>query len=169
MVYYHRLVKDFRLSPVSDHTSRMAITVTIDSVPTSYPATLTDQFYMVVYGYPIYPPSPCMDQVDDDHPVIWQSTTETTTTPTHPRSKEKQKKTTVTPRSHGDQVPHPVHLYCNVGESSIVGNQIRISLETCPIKTTPSSGNRNTCSITGYAGTRWRLWKWKWPRRPVTC
>ena len=75
MVYYHRLVKDFRLSPVSDHTSRMAITVTIDSVPTSYPATLTDQFYMVVYGYPIYPPWPCMDQVDDDHPVIRQSTT----------------------------------------------------------------------------------------------
>ena len=60
MVYYHRLVQYFRLTQYLDHTSQVTITVTIDSVPTSYPATLTDQFYVVVYGYPIYPPWPPM-------------------------------------------------------------------------------------------------------------
>lgn len=60
----------------------------------------------------------------------------------------------------------PVHLYCNVGESSIVGNQITNFLR---IKTNPPGGNRNTCSITGWAGTRWRLWKWKCPVRTEPC
>ena len=148
MVYYHRLVQDFRLTQYSDGTSQITITVTIDAVPTSYPATLTDQFYVVVYGYTIAAPWPPMSQVDDvydDHPVIGRgttttstsSTTETTTTPTHKGSQEKQKKTTVIPVSHGDQVPRPVHLYCNVGEISIVGTQITNFLRDLPYKDDP--------------------------------
>ena len=148
MVYYHRLVQDFRLTQYSDSTSQITITVTIDAVPTSYPATLTDQFYVVVYGYTIaalWPPMIQVDDVYDDHPVIRRgttttstsSTTETTTTPTHKGSQDKQKKTTVTPVSHGDQVPRPVHLYCNVGESSIVGTQITNFLRDLPYKDDP--------------------------------
>ena len=56
LVYYHRLLQDFRLTQWSDRTSRLYITVTIDGVPTSYPATLTDQCYVVVYGYTIGAP-----------------------------------------------------------------------------------------------------------------
>ena len=148
MVYYHRLVADFRLMPVgaSSHSYRVYVKVTMDQVPSSYPATLTDQFYVVAYGYPIVPQWPRVDEVDDvydDHPVIRRSTTttttsssttESTTTPTHPGSKETQKKTTVT---HRDQVSRPVHLYCNVGESSIVGNQITNFLRDLPYKDDP--------------------------------
>ena len=65
MVYYHRLVQEFRLTQWSDSTSPVYVTVTIDAVPTSYPATLTDQCYVVVYGYPIFPPWPPISQVDD--------------------------------------------------------------------------------------------------------
>ena len=43
MVYYHRLVQDFRLTQWSNDTSRVYVTVTIDAVLTSYPVTLTDQ------------------------------------------------------------------------------------------------------------------------------
>ena len=114
LVYYHRLVQDFRLTPQSDHASRLFLKVTIDGVPTSYPATLTDQCYVVVYGYPIpahEPPFTQVDDVYDDHPVIRRgttttstsSTTETTTTPTHQGSQDKQKKTTVTPATHGER------------------------------------------------------------------
>ena len=148
MVYYHRLVQDFRLTQYSDDTSRLYVTVTIDGVPTSYPATLTDQMYVVVYGYAIWSPWPRMDQVDDvydDHPVIRRgttttstsSTTETTTKPTHQGSQDKQKKTTVTPSTHGEQATRPVHLYCNVGESSIVGTQITNFLRDLPYKDQP--------------------------------
>ena len=80
MVYYHRLVQDFRLTPQSDSTSQITITVTMDGVPATYPATLTDQFYVVVYGYTIAAPFPPMSQVDDvydDHPVIRRDTTTT--------------------------------------------------------------------------------------------
>ena len=147
LVYYHRLVQDFRLTQWSDST-RLYITVTIDGVPTSYPATLTDQCYVVVYGYTIAAPWPRMDQVDDvydDHPIIRRSTTttstssttETTTKSTHKGSQEKQKKTTVTPTSHGEQATRPVHLYCNVGESSIVGTQITNFLRDLPYKDQP--------------------------------
>ena len=126
----------------------MYVTVTIDSVPTSYPATFTDQFYVVVYGYPIYPPWPPMSQVDDvydDHPVMRRSTTttsttsitETTTKPTHKGSQDKQKKTTMTPVLHGDHPPRPVHLHCNVGKSSIVGTQITNFLRDLPYKDDP--------------------------------
>jgi len=122
--------------------------VTIDQVPTTYPATLTDQFYVVVYGYTIGRPWPPMDQVDDvydAHPVIQRSTTttstssstETTDTPTHQGSQDKQKKITVTPVSHGDQASRPVYLYCNVGESSIVGTQITNFLRDLPYKDDP--------------------------------
>ena len=148
LVYYHRLVQDFRLTQWSDRTSRLYITVTIDGVPTSYPATLTDQCYVVVYGYTIGAPWPPMSQVDDvydDHPVIRRdttttstsSTTETTTTPTHQGSQDKQKKTTVTPATHGEPATRPVHLYCNVGESSIVGTQITNFLRDLPYKDQP--------------------------------
>ena len=148
MVYYHRLVQDFRLTQQSDHTSRMHVTVTMDGVPKSYPATLTDQFYVVVYGYDIAAPWQPISQVTDvydDHPVIRRgttttstsSTTQTTTTPTHTGSQEKQKKTTVTPTTHGDQASRPVHLYCNVGESSIVGTQITNFLRDLPYKDQP--------------------------------
>ena len=100
-MYYHRLVQDFRLTSLSDSASRLHVTVTIDDVPTSYPATLTDQCYVVVYGYTIAAPWPPMSQVDDvydDHPVIRRgttttstsSTTETTTKPTHKESDDKQ-------------------------------------------------------------------------------
>ena len=148
MVYYHRLVQDFRLTQYSDDTSRLYVTVTIDGVPTSYPATLTDQSYVVVYGYAIWSPWPRMDEVDDvydDHPVIRRgttttstsSTTETTTKPTHQGSQDKQKKTTVTPATHGELATRPVHLYCNVGESSIVGTQITNFLRDLPYKDQP--------------------------------
>ena len=147
MVHYHRLVQDFRLMQWSDDTSRVYVTVTIDAVPTSYPATLTDQLYVVVYGYPIFPPWPPMSQVDDvydDHAVIRRSTTtsstssttETTTKPTHKGSEEKQN-TTVMPATHGEQATRPVHLYCNVGESSIVGTQITNFLRDLPYKDQP--------------------------------
>ena len=145
LVYYHRLVQDFRLTQQSDHTSRLYLNVTIDGVPTSYPATLTDQCYVVVYGYTIpahEPPFSQVDDVYDDHPVIRRSTTttstssttETTTQPTHKGSQDKQKKTTVTPATHGEQATRPVHLYCNVGESSIVGTQITNFLRDLPYK-----------------------------------
>ena len=148
MVYYHRLVQEFRLTQWSDSTSRVYVTVTIDAVPKSYPATLTDQCYVVVYGYPIFPPWPPISQVDDvydDHPVIRRSTTtsstssttETITKPTHKGSEEKQKKTTVTPATHGEQATRSVHLYCNVGESSIVGTQITNFLRDLPYKDQP--------------------------------
>ena len=148
MVYYHRLVQDFRLTAQSDHSSRLHVTVTIDDVPTSYPATLTDQCYVVVYGYTIGAPWPPLSQVDDvydAHPVIRRdttttstsSTTETTTTPTHTGSQDKQKKTTVTPATHGEPATRPVHLYCNVGESSIVGTQITNFLRDLPYKDAP--------------------------------
>ena len=148
LVYYHRLVQDFWLTQESDSTSRPYLTVTIDAVPTSYPATLTDQMYVVVYGYTIAAPWPRMDQVTDvydDHPVIRRSTTttstssttETTTKPTHKGSQDKQKKTTVTPSTHGEQATRPVHLYCNVGESSIVGTQITNFLRDLPYKDQP--------------------------------
>ena len=148
LVYYHRLMQDFRLTQWLDSSSRLHVTVTIDGVPTSYPATLTDQCYVVVYGYTIAAPWPRMDQVDDvddDHPVIRRSTTttstssttETTTKPTHKGSEDKQKKTTVTPATHGEQATRPVHLYCNVGESSIVGTQITNFLRDLPYKDAP--------------------------------
>ena len=148
LVYYHRLLQDFRLTQWSDRTSRLYITVTIDGVPTSYPATLTDQCYVVVYGYTIGAPWPPMSQVDDvydDHPVIRRgttttstsSTTETTSKPTHKGSQDKQKKTTVTPATHGEPATRPVHLYCNVGESSIVGTQITNFLRDLPYKDQP--------------------------------
>ena len=148
MVYYHRLVQDFRLTAQSDHSSRLHVTVTIDDVPTSYPATLTDQCYVVVYGYTIpahEPPFSQVDDVYDDHPVIRRSTTttstssttETTTQPTHKGSQDKQKKTTVTPATHGEPATRPVHLYCNVGESSIVGTQITNFLRDLPYKDQP--------------------------------
>ena len=148
LVYYHRLVQDFRLTQQSDHTSRLYLKVTIDGVPTSYPATLTDQCYVVVYGYTIpahEPPFSQVDDVYDDHPVIRRSTTttstssttETTTQPTHKGSQDKQKKTTVTPVSHGEPATRPVHLYCNVGESSIVGTQITNFLRDLPYKDQP--------------------------------
>ena len=149
MMYYHRQVADFRNIDFQGADSfRLKVTVTMKNVPTTYPSTLTDQFYVVVYGYPIYPPWPRMDQVDDvydDHPVIRRSitttstssTTESTTTPTHTGSKEKRKKTTVTPVSYGEKVPRPVHLYCNVGESSIVGTQITNFLRDLPYKDDP--------------------------------
>ena len=148
MVYYHRLVQDFRLTQYSDHTSQITITATMDGVPTTYPATLTDQFYVVVYGYTIHAPWPPMSQVDDvydDHPVIRRGTTttssssstETTDQPTHQGSQEKQKKTTVTPATHGHPTSRPVHLYCNVGESSIVGTQITNFLRDLPYKDEP--------------------------------
>ena len=148
MVYYHRLVQDFRLTQYSDSSSRLHVTVTSDDVPKSYPATLTDQCYVVVYGYTIGAPWPPMSQVDDvydDHPVIQRSTTttstssttETTTQPTHKGSQDKQKKTTVTPVSHGEPATRPVHLYCNVGESSIVGTQITNFLRDLPYKDQP--------------------------------
>ena len=148
LVYYHRLVQDFRLTQWSDRTSRLYITVTIDGVPTSYPATLTDQCYVVVYGYTIAAPWLPMSQVDDvydDHPVIRRGTTTTstssstemTTQPTHKGSQDKQKKTTVKPATHGEQATRPVHLYCNVGESSIVGTQITNFLRDLPYKDQP--------------------------------
>ena len=148
LVYYHRLVQDFRLTQWSDRSSRLYITVTIDGVATSYPATLTDQCYVVVYGYTISAPWPPMSQVDDvydDHPIIRRgttttstsSTTETTTKPAHKGSQDKQKKTTVTPATHGEQATRPVHLYCNVGESSIVGTQITNFLRDLPYKDQP--------------------------------
>jgi len=43
----------------------------------------------------------------------------------------------VTPVSHGDQASRPVHLYCNVGESSIVGTQITNFLRDLPYKDEP--------------------------------
>jgi len=146
MVYYHRIVADFRNTMIggadsNNNTYRIWIDVTIDQVPTTYPATLTDQFYVVVYGYNIEPPWKLISVVEDvydEHPVIRRSTTssttETTDTPTHQGSQEKQKKTTVTPVSHGDQASRPVHLYCNVGESSIVGTQITNFLRDLPYK-----------------------------------
>ena len=148
MVYYHRLVQDFRLTQQADHTSRLYLKVTMDGVPKTYPATLTDQFYVVVYGYDTAAPWKPLSQVDDvydDHPVIRRgttttsssSTTQTTTTPTHTGSQDKQKKTTVTPTTHGDQASRPVHLYCNVGESSIVGTQITNFLRDLPYKDQP--------------------------------
>ena len=148
MVYYHRLVQDFRLTQQSDSTSQITITVTIDGVPTSYPATLTDQFYVVVYGFNIpahESPFSQVDDVYDDHPVIRRgttttsssSTTETTDKPTRTGSQDKQKKTTVTPATHGEQTSRPVHLYCNVGESSIVGTQIINFLRDLPYKDAP--------------------------------
>ena len=148
LMYYHRLVQDFRLTQQSGRTSRLYLKVPIDGVPTSYPATLTDQCYVVVYGYTIGAPWPPMSQVDDvydDHPVIRRSTTttstssttETTTKPTHKGSQDKQKKTTVTPATHGEQATRPVHLYCNVGESSIVGTQITNFLRDLPYKDQP--------------------------------
>ena len=107
LVYYHRLVQDLRLTQQSDSTSQITVTVTMDGVPTTYPATLTDQCYVVVYGYTIAAPWPPMSQVDDvydDHPVIQRDTTttssssstETTDKPTHTGSQDKQKK------DHGD-------------------------------------------------------------------
>jgi len=117
--------------------------VTIDQVPTTYPVTLTDQLYVVIYGYTIGPPNwPRTDQVDDvydAHPVIRRSTTttptssttETTTTPTHQGRQEKQKETTVTPVSHGDQASRPVHL------SSSGGTQITNFLRDLPYKDEP--------------------------------
>ena len=148
MVYYHRLVQDFRLTQQSDDTSRTYVKVTMDGVPSTYPATLTDQCYVVVYGYDIAAPWQPISQVTDvydDHPVIRRgttttstsSTTETTTKPTHTGSQEKQKKTTVTPATHGDHPARPVHLYCNVGESSIVGTQITNFLRDLPYKDEP--------------------------------
>ena len=147
-MYYHRLAQDFRLTSLSDSASRLHVTVTFEDVPTSYPATLTDQCYVVVYGYTIAAPWPPMSQVDDvydDHPVIRRgttttstsSTTETTTKPTHKGSDDKQKKTTVTPSTHGEQAARPVHLYCNVGESSIVGTRITNFLRDLPYKDAP--------------------------------
>ena len=149
MVYYYRLVAGFRLMPEgqASHSYQVYVRVTIDQVPTTYLATLTDQFYVVAYGSA--PPWPRMDQVDDvydDHPVILRSTTttstssttETTTKPTHNGSQEKQKKTTVTPATHGEQASRPVHLYCNVGESSIVGTLITNFLRDLPYKGEPT-------------------------------
>ena len=86
-----------------------------------------------------------MDDVYEDHPVIRRGTTttstsrttETTTEPTHTRSQEKHKKTTVTPATHGHQTSHPVHLCCNVGESSIVGTQITNFLRHLPYEDKP--------------------------------
>ena len=65
------------------------------------------------------------------------STTETTTKPTHKGSEDKKKKTTVTPATHGEQATRSVHLYCNVGESSIVGTQITNFLRDLPYKDQP--------------------------------
>ena len=168
MVYYHRLVADFRLMPEgqASHSYQVYVKVTMDQVPTTYLATLADQFYIVAYGYPIAPPWPRMDQVDDvydDHPVIRRgttttstsSTTESTTKPTHTGSQEKQKKTTVTPATHG--------------ESSIVGKQITNSLGDLPYKDEPIRWEPEHMQYHRYAGTRWRLWKWKWPRRTAIC
>ena len=158
MVYYHRLVQDFRLTPQTDHTSRLFLKATMDGVPTSYPATLTDQCYVVVYGYTIGPPWPRMDQVDDvydDHPVIRRSTTTTSTSSTT--------ETTTKPTHKGSQDKPAMW-----GRAASWARRSRTSCETCPIKTNPSGGNRNTCSITGCVETRWRFWKWKWPRRTVS-
>ena len=148
MVYYHRLVQDFRLTQQSDDTSRTYVKVTMDGVPSTYPVTLTDQCYVVVYGYDIAAPWQPISQVTDvydDHPVIRRgttttstsSTTETTTQSSHTGSQDKQKKTTVTPATHGDHPARPVHLYCNVGESSIVGTQITNFLRDLPYKDEP--------------------------------
>ena len=144
LMYYHRLVQDFRLTQWSDRTSRLYITVTIDGVPTSYPATLTDQCYVVVYGYTIGAPWPPMSQVDDvydDHPVIRRSTTTTSTSSTT--------ETTTKPTHKGSQDKPAMW-----GRAASWARRSRNSCETCPIKTHPSAGNRNTCSITGCAETR---------------
>ena len=148
MAYYHRLVQDFRLTQQSDDTSRMFLKVTMDGVPSTYPATLTDQCYVVVYGYNIAAPWQPISQVTDvydGHPVIRRgttttsssSTTQTTTKPTHQGSQEKQKKTTVTPATHGDHPTRSVHLYCNAVESSIVGTQITNFFRDLPYKDEP--------------------------------
>lgn len=136
MLYYHRVSINFKnmdLSYVNRY--RVQVTATISSVPASYPATLMDHFYVVVYGYSVAEPLPPMDLIEDvydGHPVLSTSrtttststTTETTTAPTHAGSSEKQKKTTVTPAAHGSDVTRPLHVYCNLGQSMIVNNQV---------------------------------------------
>ena len=158
MVYYHRLVQDFRLTQQSDSESRLYYKVTIDGVPSTYPATLTDQCYVVVYGYTIGAPWPPMSHVDDvydDHPVIQRSTTTTSTSSTT--------ETTTKPTHKGSQDKPAMW-----GRAASWARRSRTSCETCPIKTCPSGGNRNTCSITGCVETRWRFSKWKWPRRTAS-
>jgi len=49
MVYYHRQVADFRNFDFQEADSfRLKVAVTMKDVTTTYPATLTDQFYVVV-------------------------------------------------------------------------------------------------------------------------
>ena len=43
----------------------------------------------------------------------------------------------MTPVSHGEQATRSLHLYCNVGESSIVGTQITNFLRDLPYKDQP--------------------------------
>lgn len=136
LLYYHRTVVDFSDTNVDWATRfKVQVTVTIDSVPTSYPATLRDHFYVVVYGYEVpfpLPPADSIEDVYDGHPIIHtsrttttaSSTTETTSTPTHSGSSEKRRKTTVTPATHGSDVTRPLHVYCNLGQSTIVNNQV---------------------------------------------
>ena len=136
MLYYHRLAINFRnLNESYARVFRVQVTATISSVPASYPATLRDAFFVVVYGYPIAEPLPRLDLIEDvydGHPVLPTSrtttststTTETTTSPTHSGSSVMQKKTTVMPRTHGSDVMRPLHVYCNLGQSMIVNNQV---------------------------------------------
>lgn len=136
MLYYHRLAINFRnLNEVYARVFRVQVTATITSVPTSYPATLEGGFFVLVYGYPIAEPLPRLDSIEDvwdGHPILPTSrtttstttTTETTTSPTHSGSSEMQKKTTVLPATHGSDVTRPLHVYCNLGQSTIVNNQV---------------------------------------------
>ena len=149
MMYYHKQMCWFALSENrrARPPYKLKFEMTINNVPAKDPNILWDSLYLVTYGY--------RDDYEDDetaalamirdvydgHPPgdeelistsywVWDERYVS-----HPDNlDDKTKHFSLQPASKGKVKVRPAMIYCNVGESQMVGNQITNFLQDVPYK-----------------------------------
>ena len=149
MMYYHKQLIWFVNSDQAGTQPpyKLRFEVLIDDAFISYPSTLWDSIYFVAYGY-----QRDEEEVDlatirdmyDGHPPgpdklfstsYWVFDERIASHPTN--TNEKIKHITVKPSSKGQTNVRPAMVYCNVGESTMIGNQITNFLQDVPYRNEP--------------------------------
>ena len=149
MLYYHKQLFWFAISKQRGTMPpyKLRFELTIDNVPNKYPNILWDSLYLVPYGYE-------HDGAGDDHPTLtWIKDVYDGHPPgdeelistsywvfderiaSHPDNLDsKTKHYSLKPASKGKASVRPAMIYCNVGESTMVGNQITNFLQDVPYR-----------------------------------
>ena len=149
MLYYHKQLIWFVNSDQRGTKApyKLRCELSMDDVPAKYPKTLWDSIYFVVYGYQRDQEDPNLHtirDVYDGHPPgpveeistsYWVFDERIADNPTN--TKEKTKQATVKPSTKGNLNLKPAMIYCNVGESRMVGNQITNFVQAVPYRNEP--------------------------------